>query len=105
MGKQKDLGFGKDLQGVPLAQDVLGFLRVQLVQWALEDQGALGDLGSPLVLVHPAVVKQELSAGRANPSHHHPKSPRQASLTEAEEIEASPRLLPGKVSKSDGEPC
>lgn len=57
MGKQKDLGFGKDLQGVQLAQDVLGFLQVQLVQRALVDQGALGDLGSLLVLVHPAVCE------------------------------------------------
>lgn len=67
MGKQKDLGFGKDLQGVPLAQDVPGFLRVQLVQWALEDQGALGDLGSPLVLVHPADCKTRIISWQSKP--------------------------------------
>lgn len=67
MGKQKDLGFGKDLQGVPLVQDVLGFLRVQLVQWALEDQGALGDLGSPLVLVHPADRKTRIISWQSKP--------------------------------------
>lgn len=62
MGKQKDMGFDKDLQGVQLAQDVLGFLQVQLVQRVLVDQGALGDLGSLLVLVHPAVCKTRVSS-------------------------------------------
>lgn len=105
MGKQKDFSFGKDLQGVQQVQDVLGFLQVQLVQGALVGQGAPGDLGSLPVPVHPAVCKTRVTAGTANPSHHQPKGPRQASLTEAGETEAKARLLPGEVSKSDGEPC
>jgi len=68
-------------------------------------QGALGDLGFPLVLAHPEVCQnKELSAGRANPAHHHPEGPRQVSLAEAEEVEAGARLVPGEVSKSEAEP-
>lgn len=75
-----------------MAQAVLEFLQVQLVQQVLVGQGAPGDLGFLLVLVHPEVHQNKrLSAGRANPSHHQPKDPSQVSLAETEELEASPR--------------
>lgn len=57
-------------------------------------RGPRGTLDPCLSLFTLQFVKQELSAGRANTSHHHSKGPRQASLTEAEETEASLRLLP-----------
>lgn len=76
MGKQKDLGFGKDLQGVQSAQDALGFLQVQLVQRALVDQGAPGDLGSLLVLVHPAVCKTRVTSRQSKPFTPPPQQPK-----------------------------
>lgn len=54
MGKQKAVS-SRDLQVAQLAQALLGFLRVQLVLRVLGGQEAPGDLGFPLVLVHPEV--------------------------------------------------
>lgn len=69
--------------------------------WA---RGPRRTLDSCLSLFTLRFVKNKgLPAGRANPSHYHPKGPRQVSLAEAEEVEASPRLVPGEVSKSEVE--